>query len=52
MDILTEIDEKDRELSVCYSIIKLQLDKISEYDEKIKHLESLLLHTPWKIKED
>ena len=44
MDILKEIEIKDKELGICYSLIQLQKDKIDEMIEKIHHLEKLLMY--------
>lgn len=44
MDILKELDSKDKELEICYGIIQLQMEKIKELSEKVSHLEKLLQH--------
>lgn len=45
MDILIELDEKEKELTRCYAIIQLQHDRLIEVSEKIEHLEKLLMHS-------
>jgi len=50
MDILKELEEKSNEITICYSVIRLQEQTISDLAEKIKHLEQLLLHPPTIIK--
>ena len=44
MDILDELEQKERELTACYSIIQLQEHTIKELSNKVAHLEKLLLH--------
>lgn len=46
MDILEELEKKDKELTVCYSVLQLQEQTIKDMSEQIKHLEQLLMHTP------
>ncbi len=44
MDILAELEEKGKELELCYAMIQLQMQTIEELAEKAKHLEDLLMH--------
>ena len=44
MDILEELEQKERELVKCYSIMQLQEQEIKRLAEQIKHLEQLLMH--------
>ena len=46
MDILEELKEKENELTKCYAIIQLQYERLMEANEKLTHLEQLLMHTP------
>ena len=44
MDILMELEEKDKELTKCYAIIQLQQGRIEDLSEKISHLEKILMY--------
>lgn len=39
-----DLEEKERELIVCYSILEIQTKELKQAYEKIKHLEELLKH--------
>jgi predicted component of type VI protein secretion system len=52
MDILEELEEKNRELTICYSVMQMQQQEIKKLAEQIQHLEKLLMHKAQIIDKD
>ncbi len=50
MDFLKEIEEKEKELDILYTILALQKAEIDKQSNKIEHLEKLLKFEPKILK--